>query len=467
VIRDFHIEEIFTSLSAFEIYKKFFFTENSFILDSSMPESELSKFSIIGFDPFLRLESKGDRITLSRGRLSEIYFGNPLDRLSELLSRYRFRNDTKLPIIGGAIGYFAYDLCHHIEKLPKNAVDDIKLPDMALGFYDTFVIVDHLVNKTFVVSLIFSEDETNTAVLKAREIKALIESAKSKEHILGKNISTHKANPLSNFTPDEYYKIVERAREYIHDGDIYQVNLSQRFETDIQVSPILLYEGLRNLNPAPFAAFLNFAGYSVLSSSPERFLSLEGTQLETRPIKGTWPRGRDKSEDETNKQLLKNSVKDKAENLMIVDLMRNDIGKVCKIGSVNVTDLFAVESYATVHHLVSTVTGELRDGLDAVDCIKATFPGGSITGAPKIRAMQIIDELEPTCRSIYTGSIGYIGFDGSMDINIAIRTIIIKGRKAYYQVGGGIVWDSVPQTEYEETLHKGRSLYNAINSIGR
>lgn len=268
--------------------------------------------------------------------------------------------------------------------------------------------------------------------------------------------------PVSNFTHADYCKAIEKAREYIRCGDIYQMNMTQRFTTLIDRHPLNIYEYLRSINPAPFAAYLDYGDMKILCSSPERFLQIRHGQVETRPIKGTVPRGKDEHEDELNRRRLYNSIKDRAENVMIVDLLRNDLGKVCRFGSVRVPELFRVETYATVHHLVSTVIGELKPGCDAVDCVMATFPGGSITGAPKVRAMEIIDELEPTCRHVYTGSIGYIGFDGDMDMNIVIRTILIKGQRAYYQVGGGIVWDSVPENEYQETLDKGLALKRAL-----
>ena len=367
---------------------------------------------------------------------------------------------------GGIVGYFAYELCHHIEKLPRNAVDDLGLPDIAVGFYDALIITDHLLGKTYVVAVLFPGASESEIIKKAKSIKALIESGAQRDISFQNESPASESIHESNFTKTDYCAMVGKAKEYIRNGDIYQVNLSQRFKTTISKAPIDLYAALRKLNPAPFSAYLDCGCVKVLSSSPERFLLKNGKYIETRPIKGTYPRSADINEDIRNKELLLKSEKDRAENLMIVDLMRNDIGKVCKTGSVKAAELFKAESYATVHHLVSTVTGELLDGCDAIDCLRATFPGGSITGAPKIRAMQIIDELEPTCRSVYTGSIGYIGFDGNMDLNIAIRTILLKGKEAYYQVGGGIVWDSIPESEYEETLHKGLALNRALQNIG-
>ena len=269
----------------------------------------------------------------------------------------------------------------------------------------------------------------------------------------------------SGFTHEGYLKAVEAVREYIKAGDIFQANLSQRFEADMPVPPYELYRRLRRINPAPFAGYLNFDGVAVVSASPERFLRLQKGVVETRPIKGTRPRGKDRGEDERLALELVQSIKDKAEHMMIVDLERNDLGRVCRYGTVRVSELMALEKYSTVFHLTSTIEGHLRPGKSAIDLLKATFPGGSITGAPKVRAMEIIDELEPTRRSVYTGSIGYIGFDGGLDLNIVIRTILVKGGRAYFQVGGGVVYDSDPEGEYIETLDKARALIRALSMI--
>jgi len=266
----------------------------------------------------------------------------------------------------------------------------------------------------------------------------------------------------SNFTPEEYIKAVGKVREYIAAGDVFQVNLSQRFEANLTVPPYALYRRLRQVNPAPFASYLNFDGVTVVSASPERFLKLQGDLVETRPIKGTRPRGKDSVEDAALAQELLHSIKDRAENIMIVDLERNDLGRVCRYGSIKVTELAILETFPTVFHLTSTIVGRLRQDKSNIDLLKAAFPGGSITGAPKVRAMEIIDELEPTKRSIYTGSIGYLSFNGDIDLNIVIRTFLIKGDKAYFQVGGGIVYDSNPEAEYRETLDKAKALIQAL-----
>lgn len=458
-----HLEEVHTSLSPFDIYKLFFGGKYSFFLDSRMDPERLGRYSIIGSDPFTTVKSKGDSIEVTEGGQPRESQGNPFLLLQELLRRYRIEHQTGIPFVGGAVGYLAYDLCHHIEELPKRAVDDLELPEMIMGFYDGIIVIDHLENRIFAVSAGLPEGDLETARTRALSLKQRIEAGEIPDlSHLDEPYQANRVELASNFVPEQYCAAIDNAREHIRIGDIYQMNMTQRFTTKLDRHPLHLYETLRTINPAPFASYLDFEELQVVSSSPERFLQLRSGKIETRPIKGTLPRGSSPEEDEENHRLLANSIKDQAENLMIVDLMRNDIGRVCKFGSVEVPELFAIEKYATVFHLVSTVTGELEEGLDAVDCIMATFPGGSITGAPKIRSMEIIDELEPTRRHLYTGSIGYIGFDGDMDLNIVIRTILVKGDQACYQVGGGIVWDSVPEKEYRETLDKGAALEKAL-----
>ncbi len=463
---DVYIEEINTNLDAFQIYKQFHEEKFSFFLDSAMDVQRLGKYSFIGYDPFLTIENKANvTVVLENG--NDICFdNNPLDVVKKYLSQYKIKNDTGLPFVGGAVGFLSYDLCHYIEKLPKTAVDDLQLPDLIMGFYDGIVIIDHITGKVYAASAGLPVGGAAAARLKLDAIKSRIERNTIKDlSYLDISFENNIPKLVANFTQEQYYKSIEKAKKYIECGDIYQMNMTQRFSTQINKHPINIYERLRIINPAPFAAYLNYNNFKIVGSSPERFLQIRNRKVETRPIKGTLPRGKSPEEDLLNREKLYNSVKDRAENLMIVDLMRNDLGRVCEFGSVGVPELFCVEQYSTVFHLVSTVIGVLREDKDAVDCIKATFPGGSITGAPKIRAMEIIDELEPTCRHLYTGSIGYIGFDGDMDINIVIRTILIKEDIAYYQVGGGIVWDSEAEKEYQETLDKGEALKKVLLNI--
>ncbi len=458
------MQSVETSLNAFEIFLLFKDEPYSFFLDSGV-YGKLGRYSFIGSRPFLIFKSKGQRIEIIQGNESKIIQGNPFEILRCYYHRYKVDNPTTLPFVGGAVGYFGYDLNQQIEKLPSLKPDDVKIPDCILGFYDSVIIFDHLENQVFIAAAGLPEKEPSKA-LQYAETKIL-----ELKHRITTSSLTDKEIPqipegdvllTSNFTRESYLGAVRQALDYIYAGDIYQVNLSQRFSANYFGDPISLYKNLREINPAPFASFLNFSDVVVLSSSPERFLKLTDGIVETRPIKGTRPRGLTTEEDLALREELQNSIKDQAELVMIVDLERNDLGRVCEPGSVQVTELFTVEEYATVFHLVATIRGQLKKDKDVIDLLKAAFPGGSITGAPKIRAMEIIEELETTKRNIYTGSIGYLGFDGDMDLNIVIRTIVIKDKKVYFQVGGGIVADSDPEKEYQETLDKAKALIRAL-----
>lgn len=456
------VKKIDTKLNSFQLYTLFKDRKNSFFLDSGMDSEKLGQFSFIGFDPIALLKSKGRDITIDRDGKESVLEGNPFDELQKLMNEYKMDYKSDLPFIGGAVGYFSYDLCHHIEKLPRTAVDDVNIPDAYFGIYDGIIAIDHRggSDSVYIAALGVKSDEEK---LYSDIFETIERGERDGVEIVFPEKKT-KSEFASNFASKEDYKqAIERVRDYIKSGDIYQANLTQRFETTIEETPYELYGKLRSINPAPFASYLNLDGFQIVSSSPERFIKLKDGIIETRPIKGTMPRGKTEEEDIANREQLLSSEKDKAELLMIVDLERNDLGRVAKTGTVKVTELFHLEEYPTVYHLVSTIVAELRDDCDAIDAVKATFPGGSITGAPKIRSMEVIDELEPTQRNIYTGSIGYIGFNGDMDLNIVIRTVVCKDKKAYFQVGGGITWDSDPQLEYEETLHKAKALMDSLN----
>ncbi len=439
----------------------------SFFLDSGMDPAKLGRYSFMGSDPFLVMRSRGDDITIIRDGAEETIKGNPFDVLGELLETYTLDvGKSPVPFTGGAVGYFSYDLCHFIEKLPTTAMDDLQLPECYLAFYDAVVAFDHLENKTYLVSTGLPELEESKrqhrAAERLDELRSMIRLCPPPSPLAQASVGNG-AVLKANFSHEGYLEAVETAREYICAGDIFEVNLSQRFEADLTIPPYELYKRLRKINPAPFANYFNFDGVTIVGASPERFLKVTGDRVETRPIKGTRPRGKTPDEDRALAENLLASIKDRAENMMIVDLERNDIGRVCRYGTVKVTELAILETYPTVFHLTSTVVGQLSEGKSRVDLLKATFPGGSITGAPKVRSMEIIDELEPTRRSVYTGSLGYVGFDGNMDLDIVIRTIIVKDKRAYFQVGGAIVYDSRPEAEYVETLDKGRALMQALN----
>lgn len=466
------IEEISTTPIPADSFGLFRDKPFSFFLDSGMDPQKLGRYSFMGSDPFLVMRSRGREITLLSPDGEKTVFGNPFDVLGELLQQYRLDgNPTTLPFVGGAVGYLSYDLGHFIEKLPSTTVDDLQLPECYLAFYDAVIVFDHLEDRAYVAATGFPErGSARQARAEARleELRRLLAETPCPEDYEDEYFDQPVSGPVglrSNFTHEGYIEAVETAREYIGAGDIFQVNLSQRFEADMPLPPYELYRRLRRINPAPFASYLNFDGVTVVSASPERFLRVRNDLVETRPIKGTRPRGKDPTSDQALAQELVRSIKDRAEHVMIVDLERNDLGRVCRYGTVRVSELAALEKYATVFHLTSTVEGWLRPDKGVVDLLKATFPGGSITGAPKVRAMEIIDELEPTRRSVYTGSIGYLGFDGGLDLNIVIRTILVKEGRAYFQVGGAVVYDSDPEGEYIETLDKARALIHALSMV--
>jgi para-aminobenzoate synthetase component 1 len=462
------IQEVDLGMSPTEAFERFLADPFPFFLDGGMDHHKLGRYSFIGSDPFLVLSSRGSRNTVTCGGDTISRDGNPFDVLGELLDRYR-QEPASLPVpfTGGAVGYLGYDLCHFVERLPSTAVDDLQLPECRFGFYDVVLAFDNLQGTAYVVSTGFPEEDeaarSSRAGARLREMKSKLAgvSACRSETFPG---PASKDALSGGFTHEEYVAAVERARQYIIAGDIFEVNLSQRFEAALDIPPYELYRRLRRINPAPFAGYIDFGDVAIAGASPERFLRLQGDRVETRPIKGTRSRGRTPEEDEALARELLNSPKDRAENVMIVDLERNDLGRVCRYGTVKVSELAILEIFPTVFHLTSTVVGRLRRGKGRIDLLKATFPGGSITGAPKVRSMEIIDDLEPTRRGIYTGSIGYMGFDGAMDLNIVIRTFVVKDARAYFQVGGAVVYDSDPELEYEETLHKARALIEALDA---
>lgn len=445
------IEEIKTELDAFDIYSLFKEDKTTAILDSAMAYENLGRYSFVGLNPFTTFKYEEQICTINGEKIS----GEPFEELKKLINTYKVENNTELPYIAGAIGYFSYDLGRTIEELPIMALEEVKIPDCYFYFYDNAIVVDNLEKKTYITGLgILKSSENSVGEIRDRILKG--------NRVKYDELNKGDTEFTSNFGKDEYIDTVEKVRQYIRTGDIYITNLTQRFCCDTTKDPYEVYKNLRHINPSPFAAFMNIEDFSIVSSSPERFLEIKNNIVETRPIKGTRPRGRNCEEDLKNKLELINSEKDKSELLMIVDLERNDLSKVCKPFSVKVTELFKLEEYSTVFHLVSTVVGELRDEYTAVDCLKACFPGGSITGAPKVRAMEVIEELEPTRRNIYTGCIGYFGFDGNADFNIVIRTILMKDKKAYLGVGGGITWESLKEAEYQETLDKAKALMRVL-----
>ncbi len=414
---------------------------------------DCARYSIAGFEPFLVLRAKGRQVLLEEPRGRATCLADPFTVLEDLLGALELSLPAPLePFSGGGMGFFAYDLKNHLERLPATAVDDLGLPDLVLAFPGRLLIHDRQTGKYWQV-IVRYEDAAGRCRSPEQEYAVEPESPSDSYHV----------GPLqSNFSREAYLEAVARIREYIRQGDVYQVNLSQRFSFPLTGDPFSLFQRLFALNPAPFYAYLNCRDFQILSTSMERFLFRREDYLETRPIKGTRPRGQTAAEDEALRRELAESPKDDAELSMIVDLLRNDLGKVCRPRTVKVAEHKRLEAYQNVYHLVSIVTGQVRPEVTQVDILRATFPGGSVTGCPKIRAMEIIDELEPHVRHVYTGAIGYLGLHRNLDLNVAIRTAIISRGWGHFSVGGGVVYDSDEAAEYEETLHKGRTLFRLI-----
>ena len=454
---------------------------------------QLDQYSFLAADPAMVVRSKGARTELRR--LGENWTGTAADALSVahgLLPPQPVAPVPGLPPFqGGVAGYIGYDWGAVLEKLPAARYDDLDIPDVMLGLYDWVIAWDHHIGAAWLISTGMPEQGAAQAgrarerleLVRARlpgrdggaverlhrgsaegRTSAALEGAGAPSYPVEHVADADKIGLRSTFTHRGYLDAVAKVREYIVAGDIFQANLSQRFQAARSELPFQLYQRLRRQNPAPFAAYLDCGDLQILSASPERFLRLDGERrhVETRPIKGTRPRGLGPMHDAALGRALAESEKDRAENVMIVDLLRNDLSRVCRPGTVRVPELFALEHHPTVHHLVSTVIGELEPAANAVDLLRATFPGGSITGAPKVRAMEIIAELEPTQRGVYCGSIGYISTSGAMDTSIVIRTCLALRGQVYFQAGGGIVADSDPELEYRETLDKARGLIETL-----
>ncbi|HEC16949.1 MAG TPA: aminodeoxychorismate synthase component I [Sedimenticola sp.] len=419
-------------------------------LDSGRPHGSQGRYDILAADPMAALVTRGLQTEIRDRRAGRLSAKDPFHLVRQALQP-RTRGFPDIPFCGGAIGYFGYDLARRLERLPESARDAEHLPEMAVGIYDWALVVDHQAQQSWLVG---QGRDAATREKWDHLVRLFSEpgepAARPALRVLG--------HVRSNMTRAQYAEGFARIERYIRDGDCYQVNFAQRFAAPVEGDGWSAYRALRQSNPAPYAAYLSLPFAQVLSCSPEDFLRVRGDKVLTRPIKGTCPRGADPDEDRMLAQTLGTSSKDRAENLMIVDLLRNDLGKSCVAGSIRVPQMFRVESFPTVHHLVSTVTGRLAPGEDALTLLRGCFPGGSITGAPKLRAMEIIEELEPHRRGIYCGAIGYLGFDGDMDLNIAIRTLVCSDGIMRFWAGGGIVADSVMDQEYQETFHKAAAM---------
>lgn len=450
---------------------------NCFILESVDNKDQWGRYSFVGVNPKSEIIIKDGKATLKSAN-SEVTtnVGNPISYLGAILEKYRapkFPNKPKLT--GGLIGYFAYDMIRYFEKTLVNPPpDDLQMPDANLFLFDEIVAFDHLSNKAVIIVNICAEDIggiTDESVAKAYE-KC---TARAEDIItVLKNYVPHTAvnesepdnvpeiTVTSNITKEQYCANVEKAKKYIHNGDIFQVVPSQRFEIDNPPDSFDVYRMLRSTNPSPYLFYFNHKDYAIAGASPEMLVSVNDRKVITKPIAGTMPRGKTDAEDFENEQTLLSDPKERAEHTMLVDLGRNDIGKVSEFGSVEVTDFMFVERYSKVMHLVSDVQGTLCEDKTPLDALMAVLPAGTLSGAPKVRAMEIIDELETTKRGLYGGTVGYLAFDGNLDTCIAIRTVLFRNGKAYIQAGGGVVLDSIPEREYEESVNKAKAVVNAV-----
>ena len=455
-----------TPLSAF---RKIDNSEYSFLLESVEGGERLARYSMLGSNPSLVFSSKGNKITIKEGKTSRSFVtdGDPIEELKKLFNRYKFVSVKGLPrFCGGFVGFFGYDIVRFIERLPQKNPDDRDLPDSVFMLTDTLLIFDHVDHKIKVVSNVHVTADPGAEYDKAlNKIDSIIDCLKAP---MPKNKSVPAKNKKralvfkSNFTKKEYAKLVNKTKKYIRLGDIIQAVPSQRLNVLISCNPFQIYRALRSINPSPYMYYLKLKDFFLVGSSPEIMVRCEGGLVEVRPIAGTRRRGASSEEDDLLIKDLLSDPKERAEHIMLVDLGRNDIGRVCEYKSVKVSELMTVEKYSHVMHIVSDVSGRLRKDKDIFDVMRATFPAGTVTGAPKVRAMEIIEELENVRRGPYAGSVGYFSFSGNLDTCITIRTIVIKGDKAYIQAGGGVVADSKPEKEYQETLNKAKALLRAI-----
>lgn len=459
------------------------------LLESIKGPDNIARYSFIAFDPYLEFRVKNSVISLQGCNRSSLAGSRPLSQLRELVTAYpQEKNPDLPPFQGGCAGLFSYDFAHYLENLPVNTIDDLGIPDAHFHLFDRLFAFDHKLQQTYAIVCPGARGLLNSAIKREEQgggVKRINSAYNEAEDALTNMLSTYSSSAKDTgdgvvkipgkkrqvriaheMSKSDYMSMVVRAKEYIRAGDIFQANLSQRLSAEIgDSSPWRLYMILRQINPAPFAAYADFGSYQIVSSSPERLIRLADGTAETRPIAGTRPRGATALEDERMRADLLLNAKERAEHIMLIDLERNDIGRVCSYGTVSVDELMITEDYSHVIHIVSNVRGNMAKGRDAFSLTRAAFPGGTITGVPKVRCMEIIDELEPVARGPYTGSLGYIGYNGEMDLNIIIRTFVIKDAVAYVQAGAGIVADSDPEREYYETLKKAEALISTLERL--
>ncbi len=464
------LADLDTPLSAFLKLKG----KAGFLLESLEGGEKWARYSFIGSNPSMIIEVKGKSLTIKKGNQREKvkFVTDPLEVIAAELKKYKPVVLPELPrFFGGFVGYIGYDAVRHFEKLPDMHHTGLNLPDLFLMFTDTLLVFDNLTHKIKVISNAYIENSIEeayeTAISKIENLVNKLQSKATVTKSVSKNKSQQQADFSSNFVKADFLKAVEKTKEYVHAGDIIQAVISQNFQRETDILPINAYRALRVINPSPYMFYIETGKCALVGSSPEILVRLEGDTVELRPIAGTRRRGYTKEEDLFFEEELKADPKEIAEHIMLVDLGRNDVGRVAVTGSVKVTELMAIERYSHVMHLVSNVVGKLKNGYDAFDVLRASFPAGTVTGAPKIRAMEIIEELEPAKRGPYAGSVGYFGFSGNMDMCITIRTIIFKDRKAFIQAGAGIVADSEPEKEYKETVNKAQGMFKAIEMAER
>jgi anthranilate synthase component 1 len=433
----------------------------AFLLESVEGGETLARYSFLGCNPFLVLRHK-------KGQPSAEFMRN----LRETLQRFRsVELPTLPPFTGGAVGYFGYDMVRTIEDIPDTGRDDVGCDDAVLMFYKTILAFDHLRHQIHIISNLLVDESKDSLEVQyaqaAEEIQSIETLLRAPLEPPVPTVNRDEVQVRSNFEKSNYLDAVVKAKEHIAAGDIFQVVLSQRFEVDLKTPPFEIYRALRIVNPSPYMYFLKMPDATIVGSSPEMLVKIQGSEASYRPIAGTRPRGSTSTEDEQLAQELLADEKERAEHIMLVDLGRNDLGRVCKYGTIHVEDLMFIERYSHVMHLVSSLRGQLPDNVDRLDTLMACFPAGTVSGAPKVRAMEIIDELEPTRRGVYSGAILYLDFSNNLDSCIAIRTLVVKGNKGYIQAGGGIVADSTPEGEYNETVNKSRALLRAIQLAQR
>ncbi len=456
-----------TPVSAF---RKIDHGDFSFLFESVEGGEKWGRYSFLGSEPAMVLEARDQEVRLIRdGKVVERHTGkDPIEFVRDQMSRFKFVSDPALPrFAGGAVGYIGYDMVRFFERIPDVPKEDSGFPDMLLMIMADLLIFDNTEKKILIVSNVFldeGDDPEEEYRLAGERIDRLIERMNVPCKIVNLSLprEVDLEIPSSNFTRERFHEVVKRAKEYIVAGDIIQVVLSQRFHIKLNNDPFDIYRVLRTVNPSPYMFFLRMGEIRIVGSSPEVLVRLEGDQVEVRPIAGTRPRGRDDAEDQSLMEELLADPKERAEHVMLLDLGRNDVGRVARPGTVKVEEFMIVEKYSHVMHIVSDVVGKLAEGKDAYDVLRACFPAGTVSGAPKIRAMQIIEELEPVKRGPYAGAVGYIGFSGNMDTCITIRTMVVRGEDLYLQAGAGIVADSDPEREYEETVNKAKGMLKAI-----